>query len=156
MSRFFDSDVTRVVNSGHSFLKVRYILKLLQFCIFFHLENGPVLCSTTKSKCQNGFWKNESSLGSKSCLYSRLWFDLRLYNWLLIHTMFFVFKDALFCSLFYQSKYLISNQNIRLPIKIFSRTVPSWTTPLHTHQWGTLSAPSFRLSNDLKFKRKYL
>ena len=49
---------------------------------------------------------------------------------------------------------MISNQNIRLPIKIFSRTVPSWTTPLHTHQWGTLSAPSFRLSNDLKFKKK--
>ena len=35
---FFDSDVTRVVNSGHSFLKVRYILKLLQFCIFFTLK----------------------------------------------------------------------------------------------------------------------
>ena len=80
--------------------------------------------------------------------------DLILGYWLLIHTMFFV----LFLKMpwFHQSKYLISNQNIRLPIKILSRTVPSWATPLHAHQWGTLSAPSFRLSNNLKFKRKYL
>ena len=101
------------------------------------------------AKC---FWKNESSSGSKSCLYSRLWFDLRL---LVIntHNVFVLFLKMPW---FHQSKYLISNQNIRLPIKILSRTVPSWATPLHAHQWGTLSAPSFRLSNDLKFKRKYL